>query len=612
MRDGLLSYYERELAYLRQQGTAFARRYPKVAGRLELNPSHCEDPHVERLLEGVAFLAARVHLKLDDEYPEIAQALIGLVCPHLLQPLPSMSIARLRTAGSTGEVTAPVHCPRGQMMSAALPGGGTCQFQTAFDATIQPLTVAAAHWIAPNQLPAAVRVPGAAHALRLRLECGEGSQLSDLRLGSLRFFLNGTPSASYTLQEALLNRCLRVHARTIEDEPGATPWLTLGPGSLTPCGLEPAEMILPPVRRAFSGYQLLREYFAYPEKHLFVNLNGLDALHSRTKARAIEVVISFEPGEPAGWDHAIAAEIGPEMVLLDCVPVVNLFPMTADPIQLDAARYDYPLIPDLRQRGLVRVFSIEKVTVDGGIGEPPREIDSFHSHRHRYVSERERTPLYWHAVRRNRQAGDESSYWMSFHDLSGKKQIPDGGTVTVRCLCTNGSLPHSFSGAGEPVELLPVSTGPVRSAQLLRKPSPYVDPPLDGGILWRLVSHLSLNVLSLAEGPEPVQELLRLHAPAGPGAERQIAGIVGLKCSRQFSRVASEEGMSFARGIAIRLEVDEEAFTGSSAFLLTSVLERFFGAYVSVNAFTQLHVRSLQRREAVREWPARTGSTVLL
>lgn len=611
-RDALLSYYERELGYLRQQGTAFARRYPKVASRLELNPAHCEDPHVERLLEGVAFLAARVHLKLDDEYPEVAQALLGIVAPHLLRPLPSSSIARLRAGGSTGELTTPVECPRGQQLVAMLPGGGTCQFQTTVDATVLPLTVASAHWTTPDQLPSALRVPGAARALRLRLDCREGALLGDLKLSSLRFFLHGTATVTYALHEALLNRCLRVHVRPAGAEGASQPWSALGPDAVRPSGLEAAESMLPTVPRAFSGYQLLHEYFAYPEKHLFVSLDQLDQVASAGAATSFEVVFSLAGGEPAGWDHAIAAELTAETLQLNCVPVVNLYPVTADPIQIDPARYDYPLIPDVRQRGQVRVFSIERVTALPLQGGEPVELSPFHSLRHRYQHERERSNLFWNAVRRTQQSDGGSAYWLSFHDLSGRPQVPRDMIVTVRCLCTDGGLPHTFSGAGEPVELIPASTGAVRGAQLLRKPGAYREPPLDGGLLWRLVSHLSLSTTSLAGSVEPLQELLRLYAPYSVEGDRQIAGVAGVRSRREFARVASEEGIAFARGEAIELLLDEEAFTGASAFLFASVLERFFASYVSVNAFTQLTARTLQRKEEMRSWPARTGSTILI
>ncbi|MBI4893675.1 MAG: type VI secretion system baseplate subunit TssF [Acidobacteria bacterium] len=612
MRDSLLSYYERELGYLRQQGTAFARLYPKVASRLELNPAQCEDPHVERLLEGVAFLAARVHLKLDDEYPEVAQALISLTAPHLLRPLPSASIARLQLGSGSAEVTEPVDCPRGLLLDARLPAGGACRFQTCFDSTVLPLAVTSAIWTTPDQMPSNLRVPGASRVLSLKLDCSEGALAAGLRLSALRFFLNGTPGLSYSLHEALLNRCLRVHVRAASAEGPPAPWLTLGPDALSFAGLEPDEFLLPPLPRAFSAYQLLQEYFAYPEKHLFVTLGQLEALGAHPHARTFEIAFSFAHGEPSGWDHAIHAELSADSLLLNCVPVVNLYPVTADPIQLDSARYDYPLVPDLRLRDQVRVFSIESVSATPIRGGPTLQLDAFHSLRHRYTGDPTGSGLFWNAVRRSREAGGESLHWLSFHDLSGARQVPDGQVITVRCLCTDGALPHSFSGAGGLIELLPAGASPVRSAFLLRKPSAPAEPPLDGATLWRLVSHLSLNTTSLASSPEPLQELLRLYAPFSADAERQISGISALHSSRQFSRIASLEGVAFARGEAIDLTLDEAAFAGAGSFLFASILERFFAAYVSVNSFTQLTARSLQRKEPLRSWPAQTGSMILI
>ena len=613
MRDDLLSYYERELSYLRHQGTDFARRYPKIASRLEIDPARCEDPHVERLLEAFAFLSARVHLKLDDEFPEIAQALMNVVCPHILRPLPSMTVVQFDAGSHGGEVTTATECPKGHMLSVRLPSGGTCQFQTAYPLTVWPLRVTKARWTTPDRLPAATRVHKAAQALHVVIECQPGSHLGDLPLDTLRLFLNGTAGVTFSLHEALLNRCLRVHVRPVADEGLAHPWIMLGPNCLKAVGLDPRETILPSAKRAFSGYQVLHEYFAYPEKHLFVDWTGLDPLRRYANSTAFEVVVSMAAGEPAGWDQAIAAGLNEETLLLNCTPAVNLFPVTADPITLEGSRYEYPLVPDVRRRQDLAVFSIERVTGTEPRTGDPREFSAFHSLHHRYRGDPAAPDLYWQATRRNLQdAASGSSAWLTFHDVSGKRRLPQVDTVTVRCLCSNGDLPERFAVGGSGIDLDGATTGVLGRARLLRKPTPYRDPNLDGGLPWRLVSHLSLNAQSLAESPEPLREMLRLYGWLSPDAPRQIEGLHGLSSARRFSRVVSEEGIAFARGLAVDVEIDEEAFVGGSAYLFTSVLEQFFSMYVSVNSFTQLTARSRQRKEPLRTWPARTGSTILL
>lgn len=258
------------------------------------------------------------------------------------------------------------------------------------------------------------------------------------------------------------------------------------------------------------------------------------------------------------------------------------------------------------------MYSIESVTGTSARGTAPIEFSPFYSHRHHYAGEPERPPLYWTATRRTSSPSDDSMLWLSFHDLSSAKRLPDADTVTVRCLCTNGGVPHRFSAGGSPIDLTPVSTGPVRGAGLIRKPTAYIEPRLDGSTLWRLVSHLSLSSLSLAEDAEPLREMLRLHASGSAGAGQQISGLRSVQCARRFARVASDEGIAFARGIGVSVSIDEEAFTGASAFLFASVLERFFASYVAVNSFSQTAAFSSQRKEPIRAWPPRTGSIILI
>src|SRR5437667_2045576 len=133
MRDDLLLYYERELTYLRQAAVQFAEKYPKIASRLVLEPAKCEDPHVERLLEAFAFLAARVHLKIDDEFPQITEALLGIVYPHYIRPIPSMSIVEMHLDAEQGGTAAPQYVPRGTVLNSKAVAGVPCQFRTCFD-----------------------------------------------------------------------------------------------------------------------------------------------------------------------------------------------------------------------------------------------------------------------------------------------------------------------------------------------------------------------------------------------------------------------------------------------------------------------------------------------
>ena len=213
MRDELLEYYERELSFLRTMGQAFAKRYPKVASRLQLEATKCEDPHVERLLEGFAFLAARVHLKVDDDFPEVSEALLNVVYPHYVRPIPSMSLAQFHLDPEQGKLTAGHHIPRGAMLYSRPVDGVPCKFRSCYDTTLWPLTVGAAEWTTPDRLRPAVKAPDAVAALRVELRCLPGVTFEMLDLSTLRLHLSGESNVVATLYELLCSRCTRILVR---------------------------------------------------------------------------------------------------------------------------------------------------------------------------------------------------------------------------------------------------------------------------------------------------------------------------------------------------------------------------------------------------------------
>jgi len=244
MRDELLYYYEQELGFLRRAGAEFAERYPKVASRLLLEPNKCADPHVERLLEAFAFLAARVHLKIDDDFSEISEALLNVVYPHYLRPLPSMSIVELRLDPEQGKLTTGLAVPRGAPLYSKPVGGAPCRFRTCYDTTLWPVTVAAAQWRAPDQLQPPVAGPTAVGALRVELQCLPDVSFEKLKLNTLRLHLNGESTLVSTLYELLCNNCVQIQIRDIGSKPPRNP-IVLPGSALRPVGFAADEGMLP-------------------------------------------------------------------------------------------------------------------------------------------------------------------------------------------------------------------------------------------------------------------------------------------------------------------------------------------------------------------------------
>lgn len=263
MRDELLYYYERELGFMRQMGADFAERYPKVASRLALETTRCDDPHVERIIEAFSFLAARLHLKIDDEFPEITQALLNLVYPHYLRPIPAMSIAELRGDPKAGKVSSAIKVPRGAMLYTRPTSGVTCKFRCCYETTIWPLSIAEAQWRTPDRVEPPLKGVDAVAVIRLLLRCNPGITFNELRAPSLRFYLYSDPNLVYPLYELLCNNCSGVLLRdpTVK---GRQKTITLPGSALRAVGFAEDESMLPYPRRSFPGTGCCRSTLRFP------------------------------------------------------------------------------------------------------------------------------------------------------------------------------------------------------------------------------------------------------------------------------------------------------------------------------------------------------------
>lgn len=611
MRDDLLEYYNRELAFLRRTGVEFAKRYPNVASGLLLEPQKCDDPHVERLLEGFAFLAARVHLKIDDDFPEFGEALLNITYPHYTRPVPSMAIVEFRLDPEQGKLTTGLKIARDSMLFSRPSKGTRCQFMTCYDTTLWPVDVAGARWIAPHELQPPVRTTDAVAALKLDLRCLPEITFGKLDLETLRLYINAEPNLAPTLYELLLNNCTRILLRD-PAKPRREP-IVLPAQALSPVGFELNQGMLPTNRRSFVGYRLLQEYFTFPAKFFFLDLAGFDRVRAADFGDRLEVVFLISTFERADRRSVLEAGVAKETIRLGCTPIVNLFPKTSEPVLLTQRQPEYIVVPDARRRATTGIFSIEEVTAVSPGSDKPLQFEPLYSFRHGADSDQR---LFWLAHRRaTRWRPDEGTdVHLSFVDRTSRVAFPDTDAVTARMLCYNGSLPYQlpFNDPAGDFEL--PGGGPIATIRTLVRPTQPLDPPLGKAQLWRLISQLSLNYISLIEGGvEALRELLRLHNfPDSPSGEKQIQGIVGVEGRPAYARIESDHGLTFARGHRVEIEFDEEYFAGSGVYLLSAVLERFLGLYVSLNSYCTLVARSRQRKEILREWPPRAGAKALL
>jgi type VI secretion system protein ImpG len=438
-------------------------------------------------------------------------------------------------------------------------------------------------------------------------------RVEQLRIDRLRFFLSAEPNLATTLYELLCNNCVRILVRDTDTAATREP-VVLEPSALRPVGFEEDEGMLPTARHSFLGYRLLHEYFTFPEKFLFLELGGLERLQSAGFGSRFEIVFLIRAFQRPERRPMLEAGVNHEVIRMGAVPVVNLFPQTAEPILLSQRAPEYLVVPDASRREAVHPFSVDRVVAVTPDGVEPLRFDPLYSLRHGMDDASPRR--FWRASRRPAawRQDEGTDVYLSFVDASSRTLYPDADVVTVRLTCHNGNLPSRLP-FGDPRGDFEILSSPVvNRVTTLVKPTGAIHPPLGKPQMWRLISHLSLNYVSLLDGgAETVQELLRLHNVAEmPSAERQIQGVVRIEGAPVHARITGEHGLAFARGQRVEIEFDEERFAGGGVFLLASVLERFLGHFVSLNSFSVLAASTRQRKETMKQWPPRSGWKTLL
>lgn len=614
MSRTLFEYYERELEYLRRAGTEFAEKYPNVASRLHLEPTKCDDPHVERLLEGFAFLAARVHLKLDDDFPEISESILHVLAPHYVRPIPSMTIAEFELDPEQGKQTSGHRIPRGTILLTKPSKGPTCRFRTCYDLTLWPLEIRAAQWMSVDRLKPPVRpVSGESGAFRLEFHTLPDVPLETVAIDRLRIHVSGAASLIAVLYEALANNTVRVLVRELGGK-STRPVVELPRDSLVPAGFGEDEVMLPSPRRSHAGYRLLTEYFAFPEKFHFFELQNLDVIRRAGFSGGFELLLLTTPFEQPEWRQVLETGVNAQAFRLNCTPAVNLFELTSEPIAIDQRRHQYVVVPDARRRKETEVYSVDGVSVVTGGGVEPRRLEPFYALRHR--TSRQDQKLYWVARRRATpwRTEDSSEVLLSFVDIDAEVVTPDSDVATAHLTCFNSHQPSRLKFGDAEGDFEVQGGGPFKRVVARLRPTPVVQPPMGKGLTWRLVSLLSLNHLSVSEGgSDALREILRLHDYAGTELNgEQLSGISDVRSRAASTTLRTEHGLAAARGRLVELDLDEDRFAGASLFLFATVVERFLAMYASLNSYSQLVVRSTRRRGVVRQFPPRSGLRPIL
>jgi type VI secretion system protein ImpG len=603
MADDLLSYYNQELVYLTRLGAEFAEQHPGAAGRLRMSADAVEDPHVSRLLQGVAFLNARIRRKLDDEFPELTNALLEQLYPHYLAPIPSMSIFAFRPERDLAE---PRRLPAGSEITTEAVAGEECCFRTTQDTEIWPIEIESAALTGrPLRGPANPR--GCVSLLRLSLRCmAPEMTLAQLSPGALRFFIRGALPDALRLYELIFNNTALIAVAVSANDPEP---LLLDQASIRPVGFGSEEGLLPYRPRSPLGYRLLTEYFAFPQKFLFFDLAGI-APKLRACGRKVDLYLYFNRAV-----EDLEGSISAESFALGCSPVVNLFHHRAEAILLDQTKTEYQVVPDSRRQSVLEVYSIDEVTVTSRSGEVSAYAPFFGL---THGSGSGDATGHWHAVRRpagGRDPGTET--FLSIVDLEGNPAQPAEAVASLETTCLNRDLPAKLPfGAGRPTLRLAKAVPGIAAATCLTAPTRTLRLPARKGTAWRLVSHLTLNHLSLVNddtGAEALREILRLYDfRDAPETQAIIDSVLGIKAVRGTARAPDSAMGALCRGLDITIEFDEQRASGAGVFLLAAVLERFVAHYASINSFTRVTAMVKGRSGVLRTWLPRAGDLTLL
>ena len=593
-RQEVLRYYEQELNYLRAAGAEFAQMYPKVAQRLGISDAGASDPHTERLLESFAFLTARLQRRIDADFPEISASLLGILYPHFTCPIPSMSTASFE-ADPAAATSGPVVLEAGTSCFVEAEAGVFATYRTARRLTVWPLDVVDAQL---DRHPELLNLPpearGAPAAFRIHLRA------FDVNFDTLRFFIHGSPISANRVFELLFCNTTRVVVRV-----KGRPDRVLDKRVLREVGFAPGEQLLPAPPGSLAGYRLLQEYFAFPEAFRYVEIDGLGGIGPSLDAE----IMCLLDMDPAG-----DLPVGRDTFRLGCVPVVNLFDRTTEPLLLDHQKTEYQLVADVRNESIMEIHSIKEVL---GIGQGDVEARPFVPYyAFRYSPRGDEPHGFWHMRRQpsERKGFSGTDVLIAFLDRDYSPVRPADLTVYAKVLCTNRDVGERIP-AGARLQL-EVALGAVHQVSFLTKPTPEIDPPLGGKTLWMLVSHLSLNHLSMSSGPEGVQTLrglLKLYQAGNQArADSEINGIKEMATRSVMRRMNTDQGRGFVRGTEIVLTFDERMYAGSSAFALAMIMNRYFALYAAVNSFTQLVIRSAQRQGDWYTWDPMSGEQPVL
>jgi len=588
-------YFQDELTALRSLGAEFADNNPRLAPFLA---TEAQDPDVERLLEGFAFLTGRLRQKLEDELPELTHSVVNLLWPNFLKPVPSLSMVQMSPQDGLSEKK---QIKRQSMVLSTPVDGTQCQFHTCFDVDLYPIVI--------SNVKHSFKATGSNISIELSL-LDDKANLDEMSLDNLRFHLFGDLQTSHLLYLFFCRYLEGVRISAVDSQGNKTVISSLSKDDVQAVGFDEDQHLLPYSDNFFNGYRVLQEYFALSEKFLFIDFKNLNRLGKQLSALDIEDLsnIEFECSFSRKFDANLS--ISKDSLRLYCTPVVNLFEHKSSPIQLDHKNVDYRLLPSAINPKHYEIYQVKEVEAWGHSDHKRKKYPYFESFEHG-LNDADSQSYYKTSVRES-QDGQALDTYISFVNQLSVGELHQNETIEASIMCTNRNLPIKL-GIGDiniPGDGLPEYVDVTNISQV----TPEFIPPLDKGFHWQLISNMSLNYQSLMN-KEALKIILSTYdyrryydRQQARASEHRLDSIDTIKVDR-VDRLYQGRPV---RGIRSTMRIIESKFTNEGEmFLFFTVLNEFFSLYVSLNSFHELIVHGIEQGE-VYKWPARIGQQPII
>lgn len=606
MDDTLLSYYNRELSYVRKLGAEFSEQHPKIAGRLRLDSETVEDPHVSRLIESFAFLTARIRQTIDDSFPELTEALMGVLYPEFHAPYPAMTIAQIRVIRKNPSPQT-VEC--GRRLHAKGESYGDCIFKTCNELDVLPVTIENTRVVnAPAKAPNLV-LPGKERllvksVLSFDVKSFESAKMAEFNADALSLFIDGQPQLAFKLFEYLMQGTIgiAIARNSMDPAPVCLPASSLVANGLLRTGEVYGDSF---DGRTCVTYKKLMDFFAFPKRFLFVDLVGMRDIWPKFES-GFSVYIYFDESEPE-----LVQGVDKSTLQLGCVPAVNLYETNIQYISAKEINLESKLDVNRGLADYADVHHVKRVYAKSNDGDTLELMPFYGAHRQATNTD---TPVYWNLRRENSRfdngrvsAGTDS--YISFVDANFDViSLKSDWLIGADVVCNNRDVASKLP-FGQDLPLTDFLDGGAGMRVRLTTPaSATISPKLKSATRWQLIAQLTLQSFAGSDGLGVLKESLRLYDQVGTReSQALIDGIINMQTSPSTARILQQGRSAICQGTKIELEFDEQFYSGSSVVLLGHILDEFFAQFCAINSFTQLTIKIKQKPGRLIECPPRIG-----